>query len=155
MLTRSLIIIFFLSQKTEERNILVSVVTVVVVVPGDVVVVCGKVDVTMTPVVVKLATGVVVLRAYIVLRRIKHIELISSFCYCLTLVETVCVVGAVVVVVVVLERPGSQISNCQKAGSVIGDDSASMKVFTMRYINWKESVNLRQKSLPLVAPLKK
>ena len=40
-------------------------------------------------------------------------------------VVTVPVVGGVVVVVVVDERPGSQILNAQKLGSVIGDDSGS------------------------------
>ena len=44
---------------------------------------------------------------------------------------TVTVVGGVVVVVVVLDSAGFQISNCQKAELVIGADSASMKVFTL------------------------
>jgi hypothetical protein len=41
------------------------------------------------------------------------------------LVVTVCVEGGVVVVVVVLETAGFQILNCQNAGSIMGDDSAS------------------------------
>jgi hypothetical protein len=45
------------------------------------------------------------------------------------------VVGGVVDVEVVLERPGSQMSNCQKVGLVIGADSASVKRFSFDSIH--------------------
>ena len=46
----------------------------------------------------------------------------------LTLVVTVWVVGAVVVVVVVLDNAGFQTSNRQNVGSEIGADSASIQI---------------------------
>jgi hypothetical protein len=57
------------------------------------------------------------------------------FCY-LTRVVTVWVVGGIVVVEVVLDRAGFQISNCQKAGLVIGADSASVKILSFDSIYW-------------------
>lgn len=53
----------------------------------------------------------------------------------LTLVVTECVVGGAVDVVVVLDRPGFQISNCQKAGSVMGADSASVRIVKIDFIH--------------------
>ena len=76
----------------------------------------------------------------------------------ITRVVTVTVVPGVVVVVVVLERPGSQMLNRQKVGSVRGSDSApsmfnnhSSRTIKTVYMNTE---NLRQKSVPLDAPIK-
>ncbi len=64
--------------------------------------------------------------------------------------------GGVVVAVVVLDRAGFQISNCQKPGSVIGADSASVKNILIRFYSLKNKLmNSRQKSLPLDAPERK
>jgi hypothetical protein len=67
------------------------------------------------------------------------------------------VVGGVVVVDVVLDNAGFQISNTQKVELVMGADSASVQQIAsfLFFYNKFNSMNLRQKSLPLDAPVRK
>jgi hypothetical protein len=60
-------------------------------------------------------------------------------------------------VLVLLDKAGFQISNSQKAGFVMGADSASINIFSFacNYSLENKSMNLRQKSLPLDAPSRK
>ena len=74
------------------------------------------------------------------------------FSVAFTRVVTVPVVGGVVVVVVVLERPGSQISNTQKFLSVIGADSAPSIFRNGKFLERIANLDLRQNSVPLAAP---
>jgi hypothetical protein len=72
----------------------------------------------------------------------------------LTRVVIVCVVGAVVLVVVVLETLGFQMSKTQKLGLVIGADSAPILCSSDIAGQSKVMCYLRQKSVPLDAPVK-
>ena len=130
---------------------LVIVVDSVDVVDVVVVVVCVVAVVNAIPVVVTLITCAV-LTAYKFNFTFIFKEKERKNC---TRVVTVPVVGGVVVVDVVLDRLGFQISNCQNVGSVIGADSASIQ-FLFQIISfflfWFYEIILRQKSFPLDAP---
>ena len=67
----------------------------------------------------------------------------------------VCIVGGFVVVEVVLDSSGFQISNTQKIGLVIGADSASTytQTFTFSSSSWQKEIHTTEiKSLPLDVP---
>ena len=125
--------------------VVVEVVDVVEVVRG------AELVVTTIPVVVKLATGVVVLGAY---RQSAACDVPLPCTDRLTRVVTVCVVGGVVVVVVVLERLGFQMSKTQKVGSRMGADSAPKQHHSdsQLMVNSASHLYLRQNSVPLDAP---
>lgn len=85
----------------------------------------ARVVVTIIPVVVRLAIGVVVPKGYRYIYHPKNnlLEMSDD----VTLVVTVPVVGGVVDVVVVLDKAGFQISNLQNALLLISADSASIQ----------------------------
>jgi hypothetical protein len=112
----------FQNVEREDRTNNQLVAAVVITVANTVVL-----EVNTIPVVVKLAAGVVVLGGCIYC---NVIHMSNRSCLKLTRVGTVCVVGAVVVVVVVLETLRFQISKTQKLGFVIGADSAPMHFST-------------------------
>jgi cell division septal protein FtsQ len=64
----------------------------------------------------------------------KYIKTKVKISISFTFVVTVCVVGGVVVVVVVLDTLGSQISNTQKFGSVSGADSAPISQMSFYHL---------------------